>query len=480
MIFVRFSFFILSFVLFGCFYSSPIRTIALKQNTIPVNWEERTNEAVRILQDLIRIRTERKNEIEVVRYLQALLQKEGIPSRIYASKEHPEHANLVAVLEPKKPNDLKGIILGNHSDVVEADATEWTVPPYSGQVVDGKIYGRGALDMKGLAVMQLVAFLELKRSNVELKRKVMFLSLADEESGSVWGARYMAKEHKNIFENYDTMLNEGGVATKDVGIPGSTIFNIQYAEKGNLWIKLRAKGQSGHGSAPTSDYATLNLIRFYEEVLRYDVGVRITDETRAYFYQLGKVASFPTSFFLKNASNPFIKPFLTGTLKKSKHLAAMTSNTKAITGIESLEGDGYNVLSGETLGKLDIRVLPGFDTKDYFEKIREIAKTYGVEAEIIDEIGPDDSPLEDELFQILANVSVSKIPGSVAAPFMSSGKTDNARFRRIGIRCYGLNPAILTSKDTETLHGKDENISIENLKLGSMILFETLYQYATP
>lgn len=464
----------------GCFYSSPIRKIALKTIPVSVDWEERNKEAVKILRDLIRIRTERSNELAAAQYLQSILKKEGIPSTIYASKEHPDRANLVAVLEPSRPSSLKGIILGNHTDVVEANPSEWSVPPFNGDLVDGRIYGRGALDMKGLAVMQFMAFLELKRSKIELNRKVMFLSLADEESGSFLGARYMAEHHRDLFRDYGSMLNEGGVATKDVGIPGATLFNIQYAEKGNLWLRLKAKGESGHGSAPNAEYATLNLIRFYEEILSFDTGIKITEETRAYFYQLGVVASFPTSFFLKNASNPIIKPLLSGTLKKNKHLSAMTRNTKAITGIQTLEGEGYNVLSGETLGKLDVRILPGVDSKEYLEKIREVAKPYGIEVEVFDEIGPDDSPLDSDLFQILANVSTSKVPGSVAAPFMSAGKTDNARFRRIGIQCYGLNPAILTGKDTEGLHGKDENISVENLKLGSTILFETLIQYATP
>ncbi|MBW0435725.1 M20/M25/M40 family metallo-hydrolase [Leptospira yasudae] len=462
----------------GCISSSPIRTISLKPIPQTVNWEERNQEAVKILQDLIRIRTERSNELEAVLYIQKLLQKEGIASKIYASKENRQRANLVAVLEPSKPSSLKGIILGNHMDVVEADSAEWTVPPFSGKIVDGKIYGRGALDMKGLAVMQLMAFLELKRSKIELQRKVMFLALADEESGSFLGARYMAENHPDVFRGFDTMLNEGGVATKDVGIQGATIFNIQYAEKGNIWLKLKAKGESGHGSAPNTEYATLNLIRFYEEILSFDSGIHITDETKAYFYQLGSVASFPTSFFLKNASNPLIKPLLTGTLKKNKHLSAMTRNTKAITGIQTLEGEGYNVLSGEAFGKLDVRILPGVDSKEYIERIRAIANKFKIAVEVFDEIGPDDSPLDDDLFQILANVSTSKVPGSVAAPFMSAGKTDNARFRRIGIKCYGLNPAILSAKDTESLHGKDENISLENLKLGSTILFETLIQYA--
>ncbi|MDV6234844.1 M20/M25/M40 family metallo-hydrolase [Leptospira ellisii] len=464
------------FVLNSCFYSSPIRTIPLKRIWYTVDWNKRNEEAAKILQDLIRIKSVRSNELEVALYLQKLLRKEGIPSKIYASKKHPTRANLVAVLEPRRPYINKGIILGNHVDVVEADASEWSVPPFEGRIVNSRIYGRGALDMKGLAVMQLMAFLELKRSEVPIDRQVMFLSLADEESGSMHGARYMIREHADLFKDYEWMLNEGGVATKDVGIPGATIFNIQYAEKGNLWLKLKAKGASGHGSVPVAEYSALNLIRFYEKVLEFDTSIRITDETRTYFYQLGSVASFPTSFFLKNASNPLIRPLLSGTLRKNKHLSAMTSNTKAITGIRTEEGEGYNVLAGETFGKLDIRILPGFDTLEYAEKIREIAKPFGIEVEIFDEIGPDLSPLEDELFQILANVSVSKIPKSVAAPFLSAGKTDNARFRRIGIRCYGLNPAILEAKDTETLHGKDENISLENLKLGSMILFETLYQ----
>ncbi|WP_411822357.1 M20/M25/M40 family metallo-hydrolase [Leptospira sp. 'Mane'] len=467
------------FLLLSHCASSPIQEIRLKPNTIQVNWDKRNEEAVKILQDLIRIRTDRKNEIEVIKYLQAYLAKEGIPSEIYFPKSRPDHANLVAVIEPEKSQILeKGLILANHIDVVEANEKEWKVPPYSGLIQDGRIWGRGAIDMKGMAVMQLMAFLELKRSKVPLTGKVMYLALSDEESGSKFGARFMIEEHKKLFQDYGYLISEGGVAVKNAIVPEVTIFNIQYAEKGNIWLKLKAKGKSGHGSTPPTEYASLNLINFYKEILAFDTSIKITEETEGFFYQLGVISGFPNSFFLKNAGNPLFKPFLTGPIRKNKHLTAMTTNTKSVTGLYTGEEEtGYNVLNGEVFGKLDVRVLPGVNTKEYIEKIRSIAKNYSVEVEVYDELSADSSPISSPLFQILANVAVSKVEKSIAAPFMSPGKTDNASFRRIGIDCYGLIPAILEPEDLDTMHGKDENLKIENLKLGSSILFETITQW---
>ncbi|WP_246051903.1 M20/M25/M40 family metallo-hydrolase [Leptospira idonii] len=444
---------------------------------VNVDWEKRNKEAVKILQDILKIQSDRKNEILVAKYFQSVLAKEGIPSRIYSPPGKPDHANLVAVLETTNKTQEKGLILANHIDVVEADPKEWDVPPYSGIIKDGRIWGRGAIDMKGMAVMQLMAFLELKRSKIPLERKVMFLALADEESGSKYGAAYMISEYKNLFDGYGWMIGEGGIAVKGAITGNSTVFNIQYAEKGNIWLKLIAKGQSGHGSTPPNEYASLNLLNFYKEVLSIDTSIKITDETKGFFYQLGSVSNFPNSFFLKNASNPIFKPLLSGPIRKNRHLTAMTTNTKSITGLHTNEETtGYNVLNGEVVGKLDIRVLPGTDTKEYIEDIRKIAKKYSIEVVIFDEISPDSSPIDSVLFQTLANVSVSKVENSVAAPFLSPGKTDNSRFRRIGIDAYGLIPAVLEPTDLDSMHGKNENIKIENLKLGSTILFETILQ----
>ncbi len=468
---------LLGFFAQGCFGGVKVKYAPLKNSYPQVPWDKRTEEATKILSELLRIPTVRGNEMQAVKYIQGILTKEGIPSRLVIDPKNPSRPNLIAELEPNAPTGEKGIILANHLDTVEFDAKEWKVPPTSGKVEDGRIWGRGAIDMKGMAVMQLIAFLELKRSGLPRTRKYMFLSLADEESGSKLGGIFLTTMHKEIFKDYEYAINEGGAATRDIVIPGSTIFNIQYAEKGNLWFRLKAQGTSGHGSTPPVEYASLNLLNFYKEVRELESDITITEETEAFFYQLGTISNFPNSFFLKNARNPFIKPLLKGTIRSNRHLTAMTTNTKSITGLMTTEGDkGENVISGEAYGKLDVRLLPGVDPDEFTVKVKKIAEKFKIEATVTDNNPADLSPMDTRLFQTLAAVSVSKFEKSTVTPFLSPGKTDNSYLRRVGIKAYGIIPAVLKSEDLDTMHGKNENISIDNLTLGSKILFETLVE----
>jgi acetylornithine deacetylase/succinyl-diaminopimelate desuccinylase-like protein len=454
-----------------------VKYSSLDKSYPEIKWNDKTEEATKILSDLLKINTVRGNEIEAVKYIQTILNKEGIKSTLLFDPNFPKRPNLIAELPATTPNPKPGIILANHLDTVEFDPKEWKIPPTSGSIIDGRIYGRGAIDMKGMAVMELMAFLEIKRSGVLRNRKIMFLSLADEESGSKLGGLYLTTKHPEVFNGYEYALNEGGVATRDIVIPKSTIFNIQYSEKGNIWIRAKAKGTSGHGSTPPKEYAILTLIKFFEEVRKIDSDIEITTETESFFYQLGTISNFPNSFFLKNAKNPIIKILLSGTISNNRHLSAMTTNTKSITGIKTTEGEeGENVISGEAFGKMDIRTLPGVNQENLIQKIDKIANKYSVEITITDKNSADSSSIETEFFQTLASVSVSKFSNSTVTPFLSPGKTDNSYLRRIGIKSYGLIPAILYSEDIDTMHGKNENISIENLRLGSNIIFETLIE----
>jgi len=474
---LKFLYLIFFISILGCISGSPIRYRELKGGYPKTDWEARNAEASKILSDLLKINTVRGNEGQAVQYLQKIFAKEGIPTRTIVPPNQPNRPNLIAELKATIPNPLPGIVLVNHLDTVEFDAKEWGEPPTSGLIKDGRIYGRGAIDMKGMAVMELMAILEIKRSGVPRSRNIMFLSLADEESGSVFGGQFITKNHAKEFQGYEYAINEGGVASRDIVIPGSTIFNIQYAEKGNLWIRAKATDLGGHGSTPPKDYAAIKLMNFFRDVREWDNGIRITDETEAFFYQLGTISNFPNSFFLKNAGNPFIKPLLSGTIRSNRHLTAMTTNTKSVTGLMTTEGDkGENVIASTAYGKLDLRLLPGTDPDKVFAQLKEIAAPYNIELTVTDSNPADSTPIDTPLFQTMASVAKSKFEKSTVTPFLSPGKTDSSYMRRIGIKCYGLIPAVLKAEDIDTMHGKNENISVENLKLGSQILTEVLWE----
>ncbi len=436
-----------------------------------VDWSAVEKEVSRDLIPYLRINTVRGNERAGALFLKAILEKNGIAARLVTFPGAPERAALVAELPGNKSDG--GIILANHIDVVEANAAEWIVPPFSGTVKDGRIYGRGAIDMKGMGMMQLYAFILLKRMKVNLERKVMFLATADEESFGPYGAKYLTTTKKEIFQGYKYLWNEGGIGTKDVAFPGSRVFNLQYAEKGILWLKVKAKGTSGHGSTPHPRYAAADLLHFLREVEEMESGIKITAETAAFFRQVGEKAPFPNSFFLKRSRNFLVQKILAPIIQKNRHLTAMTSNTRSFTGLSTEKG-GINVITSGAEGTIDIRLLPGNTPEEYLARLKKLADPHGVEIEVMSSTSPTQSPIDSEMFGVMARTAMENAPDAVVAPFLSPGSTDSAHYRAIGLECFGLMPALVNSDDLDGIHGKNENVSLENLRMGTKVIFEAV------
>lgn len=439
-----------------------------------VDWEAVNREATPLLQELIRMRTIRADEHRASVWLKQILEKEGIPVRIYRHPENPNRSNLVAELIPDNPDPDGGIVLSSHTDVVEVEPGKWKHDPFGGELIAGKIWGRGALDMKGHTIMQLMTMLLIKRKQIPLKRKLMLLALADEETTNKYGARFMTTEHKDVFKGYKYVLNEGGLGTVDVAVKGSKIFNIQFAEKGALWLKVKTKGESGHGARPPSAYALLDMVAFLQAVQDSETGVTITPEMETFFYQMGSVSPFPNSFFLKRAGNPLVQGILTPIIKGNRYLTAMTTNTRSLTALATNEDEGQNVIASEAYGKIDIRLLPGETTEGYLAKLKEIAEPYGVEFEVVDAVEPNFSPIDSPMMKVLSRVAMDNVPGSVVTPLVTPGNTDNTHLRKLGLQCYGLTPVMLDETELGSTHSYNEYISLDNLKLGTKITFEAV------
>lgn len=269
-------------------------------------------EASKDLQTYLKIQTVRGNEKQAVLFLKSLFDKRGIKTRIFEVPGKPERASIMAEIKGTDPEG--GLILTNHIDVVEADPSEWDEAPFSGVRKGDRIYGRGAVDMKGLGIMELYAFFLIHDSGMKLKKNLMYLAVADEESRSEFGMRFLIANHKEIFNGYEFVHNEGGIGTKDVVVKGSKIFNIQHAEKGIIWLDLKSEDISGHGSTPPIQYAALNLIDFLSELKKMNEVVIIKDETASFFYQMGEVSPFPNSFVLKRSRNPLLGIVLNGVI----------------------------------------------------------------------------------------------------------------------------------------------------------------------
>lgn len=438
--------------------------------------DEISNTAFSTLRDYLMIPSTDGNEPKAVEFIAEILKKEGIPYTVYHPKDSKNKPTLVATLPGKSSEG--GIILINHTDVVPAEASEWDEPPFGGVVKDGVLYGRGAIDMKGLGIMQLAVFLELHRKQVELQHPVMFFAVADEERGGRKGAEFMITEHKDLFQGYKYAWNEGGIGSLDIAVKGSKVFNLQHAEKGILWLKLKAKGESGHGSTPPTQYANSDLIEFLTDLQKHFSPIRITDAVSSFFYEMGEISPFPNSFVLQRSRNPLLKPILEGVIKTNRHLRAMTSNTVSVTNLHS-EYFAINVIPAESSGTIDVRILPGEDDRKVLAQIQAIGKKHNVE--IIEDRTdpPSESPVDTEFFSIIAGVAKSKVPEAIVTPFLSPGGTDSAFFRRIGVDCYGIVPALFSSEQIDGIHGKNENITKDQVKMAISILYDSLMEYET-
>ena len=211
------------------------------------DWKAVEAEAISTIQSYVRINTSNPpgDVGKAADFLVAILEREGVPVKRYESG--PGKSIVVARL--KGAGQAKPLLLLHHMDVVPTDPSRWVHDPFGAEMADGRIWGRGAFDMKGQGVIQLMAFLSLKRLNVPLNRDVILMAVPDEEVGGTLGAKWMLKEHYDELDP-EYILDEGGVGSRDLFAPGKLVFGISVAEKKILWLKLRAEGVSGHGSQP--------------------------------------------------------------------------------------------------------------------------------------------------------------------------------------------------------------------------------------
>jgi len=432
----------------------------MARNQPTIDWKEVTEEATDLLCRYIAIDTSNPpgNEEAAALFLADILRREGLESQLYQAA--PDRANLSARL----PGDgsKRPLILLNHTDVVPAEPPFWQEPPFAGTIRDGVIWGRGALDMKGLAVMELMTFLLLKRHGIPLKRDVVFLALADEEAGGDVGIEWMDRHHPEVMDA-EYVLNEGGYGFTELMGVRRPIFNCSIGEKGPLWLKLRAQGTPGHGSVPHDDNSLERLVRALYRVQRWQHPITVLPETEMYLRGLhegGFLAEMPGEGALAQAAqvNPVIRAVLT--------------NTVSVTTCTA--GYKHNVIPALSEASLDCRLLPGQSAEAFVEEVRSIIDDPKVEIEEVYRSETVSSPVQTELFSILGDVIRERIEKALVLPSISPGFTDSRIFRQRGVVAYGLIPVLLEPVEAATIHGHNERISIENLRLGTQFLFETV------
>jgi acetylornithine deacetylase/succinyl-diaminopimelate desuccinylase-like protein len=420
-------------------------------------------EAIKLLSRYLKIDTTNPpgNENKGAAFFADILDKEGIDYKTYEAI--PGRQSIRAAIPGT--GEKGAVILLNHIDVVPAEAGQWSFNPFGGEVKDGLIYGRGALDMKGQGIMELLAFLDVKRKGLTPCRDIIFLAVADEEAGGQQGIQYLLENHPDDFRA-ELVLNEGGYGIKDM-LPNRPVFMISTAEKGVCWVTLVRKGPPGHGSMPHGQNALEKLIQALNRLLERDNPVIITAVIAEYFKQLGADWEILKPYLEDNKTDTLIRVLSESGLAEIPQISAMIKNTVSINMMEA--GTKTNLIPSRGAAELDVRILPDQDPDEFVAELKRKLNDENIKVELKSKHAATESPLDTTDFALIKTVFAEYFPKALVAPSLLFGASDSRFFRDRGITSYGVCPALINLDDIKTVHGIDEKISEENMVKGTEV-----------
>ena len=424
--------------------------------------ESLLEETISICQDLIRIPSVnfgegKGDEKAVAEYVVASLAEVGITARIYESA--PNRCNVIANIEGVDQS-RPGLVAHGHLDVVPANADDWSVGPFSAEIKDGMIWGRGAVDMKNVDAMLLAIVRRWARIGFKPPRNIVLAFFADEEAGSSYGSRFMTAKHPEVFAGCSEAISEVGGFSVTVG-DGKRLYFVEAAQKGIHWMKLTADGRAGHGSMMNDENALTALSEAVAKIGRYQWPQRYTKTVKLLFKKIAEVTGKPYD-------ESDLRPLLKEIGPTARMIGATLQNTANPTILEA--GYKANVIPGSASATIDGRFLPGYEA-ELNATIREI-----VGEDIRIETITHDIALEVDfggpLVDAMCAAIVSEDPDGVPVPYTMSGGTDNKALSELGIIGYGFSPLRLPPElDFMALfHGVDERVPIEGLHFGVKVL----------
>jgi acetylornithine deacetylase/succinyl-diaminopimelate desuccinylase-like protein len=430
---------------------------------IDIDWKAATDEATEYLSALVKFDTTNPpgNELACAQYLADLLAKEGMEPEVLESEK--DRGNVIGRL--RGDGSKKPLLLMSHLDVVTAEASRWEAPPFSGEIRDGVIWGRGTLDTKGLTVLHLMTMFILKRQGVPLKRDIIIMGAADEETGGRLGAEWVVENHFDKIEA-EFALNEGGFGLE---MNGKTLFLCANAEKGMTWAKLTATGRPGHGSLPHDDNATLHMSRAIEKIAKYRPRITVTDTFRNFADALGKIDF--RGRLLKLVDKPGIGRLVLG-LAKDEFVRVMVKTTITPTTIKG--GVKVNVIPDHCELSLDCRIVPGMGREDLRRIILDLVDSDKIRLDFEVFSAASESPIDTEMFATIEKTLTANYPDCAVSPFILPGGTDSRFLRAKGIPAYGFNPGVLSREDIASIHGDNEKLSIESFSRGLRAMYHVV------
>lgn len=432
-----------------------------------------TEETVGLLAEYLRVDTTNPpgNEDRGVAWLGAHLDAVGIP---WEAVPHAEgRSSLVARLEGG--DDEAPLCLMHHIDVASFEVERWPEGrgPLSGVVADGAVWGRGALDMKGMGALELMTMALLVSEGVPLRRDVVLLAVADEEVDNV-GARELAARWDQV--GCSQMLNEGGLGVQDALFDGQAVHAISTAEKGILWVRMHAEGRAGHGSTPYPGEAPTRLLEAMERVERkVHPRAHIDDSLFQLLHAVGEQKGGLTGAVLR--SRLLVRWLVKPRLKAEPTTNAVMHDTLHLTGM--LGAEEPNVVPGRVTAQYDGRLLPGTTPEEHLARLEKaVRKVEGISFEVLSQAESNGSPVDSPMFDAIAHYAVEGRPYAAAGPLLAVGFTDSLILRPVGVEAYGYVPFEVPAEVAETMHGHGERVPVEQVGEGVRRLFSMVVHLA--
>ena len=421
------------------------------------------DEAVLWLQEYLQVDTVNPpgNESRAVDFYAKIFKNEGI--EFNSAESAPGRGNIWARI---KGGGKPALILLQHTDVVPANMNFWTRDAFSGEIHDGYIWGRGALDMKGTGISQLAVFLSLHRSGLALNRDVVFLATADEEAGGAYGAGWMVENHPEVFADAGLLINEGGSGYQ---ANGKIIFGVEVTQKVPVWLRLTAIDTPGHGSSPRPTSSVTRIVEALHLIKENPFQARIIPEVERIFKSDSKSmdGELADKFFnIKESIQQ--EGFLEELQEYSASRHALTRDTCSMTRMGG--SSKINVIPPEAWAEIDCRILPDRPAEEFIETFNELVKDTGVEVEVIMAFTSAISSTDSDLFKAIEEVTSDLYPNSSVVPSVSTGFTDSHFTRDLGIASYGFNPLIAKGDEFSGVHGNDEKINEQAFRQGILDL----------
>ncbi|MBV8771644.1 MAG: M20/M25/M40 family metallo-hydrolase [Deltaproteobacteria bacterium] len=350
-------------------------------------------------------------------------------------------------------------MLLSHLDVMGTNPRGWQVPPFSGQIKDGTVWGRGALGNKGPGVVDLMAMLALKRSGILLDRDIIFLATADEEQGGKNGAGWVVAHQANLFKDAGYLLNVDGSIQQAAS--GRRFYVVSVTEKTPLWIKLTFQGLAANVAAPPEDTSVTRLIRALDRLLAYQPPIRVIDPVRDYFQAIGQLEGGPSEYadLAKSLQDDpeFAKKFLA-----NPHNNAFVRDT--LTPTKLAAGDAVNTIPSASEAEIDLQLLPAEDPREVERNITKVLDDKSAKLETILNFQSASSTRNSQLMNAIAQLAQSE--DARVVPAMGLAFSDSHYFRQKGLISYGFVPIERSSAEEETINGANERIQVKELGAG--------------